>query len=84
MGEIVCFHSTDAKRTNLTSKLVELDRAYFYDWGQEHYRFHRGRALIFHDDPHICQAYSLGECFRSLDYAVKIFSTDEIMTEIGK
>jgi hypothetical protein len=83
MGEIVCFHATDAKRSNLTSKLIELDRAYFYNWGQEHYRFHRGRALVFHDDPHICQAYSLGECFKGLDYAAKIFSTDEIMTEIG-
>lgn len=83
MGDLVCSHATDAKRSNITSTLIEVDRALFYNWGQEHFRFHRGKALIFHDDPHIYQAYSIGECFKDLDYDVKIFSTNNIMTEIG-
>jgi hypothetical protein len=83
ISEIECFHATDAKRTNFSSKLIEADRTIFYDWGLEHYRYNRGSALIFHDDPHICQAFSIAESFKNLDYAVKIFSTGEIMTQIG-
>jgi hypothetical protein len=79
----ICFQAVDAICTNLPSTLIDVDRALFYNWGQENFRFHRGRALVFYDDPHICHAYNLGKCFGDLDYVVKIFRIDDIISEIG-
>lgn len=39
--------------------------------------------MIFHDDAHIHYAYSLKECFQSLDYDVKVIAIEEIRETLG-
>jgi hypothetical protein len=72
----------DAKGINLQN-LLEDERALFYDWGQVHFNFSRGRALIFHDDLNLSHPLQLAKCFKNLDYNVKVGAVKNIPNDIG-
>lgn len=64
--------------------LLDDERALFYDWGQEHFNFSRGTALIFHDNLHLKHALKLANCFQDLGYKLKLSAAKNIQTDIGK
>jgi hypothetical protein len=70
--------STESAKWRSASELILANRTKFYDWGQHHHRFARGRAFIFHDDVHVAYAFCLEECFQSLGYDVKIMHIEEM------
>lgn len=76
-------YDQDSECSNIC-ELNKVDRSYFYNWGQEHFRFARGTALIFHDDTHVSYASSLKQCFQSLGYVVEISDTAQMLKFICK
>lgn len=72
----------DAKGSNFHG-IIEDERALFYDWGQVHFNFKRGRALIFHDDLNLIYPLQLAQCFKDLDYNVKVGAVKNIKNKIG-
>lgn len=72
----------EANGLNLKN-IIEEERALFYDWGQQHYNFSRGRALIFHDNQNHSHLLELAKCFKDLDYKVKLSAVRNIENDIG-
>jgi hypothetical protein len=75
--------ANDAKGSNL-NKVLNDERALFYDWGQQQFNFSRGRTLIFHDDLNLNHKLGLATCFKDLDYKVKMNDVKNIQNFISK
>jgi hypothetical protein len=71
----------DAKGLNL-NKFLEDERSIFYNWGRDQFHFSRGRALIFRDDLILNHSLRLAQCFKDLDYHVKLSAVKNIRDDI--
>lgn len=80
-GKIVCYHANDAKISNRCQLIEANERSMFYNWGQDY--FARGKALIFYDESHFCQAKDLQRCFQDIGYDVILTRIENIKETIG-